>query len=460
MLNHVPKKKLLLAFGDAFLILASYFLSPVLRFGVVVFTPLDDIAEWLTVLVIYLFVFYVVDLYDMDSRISHARRLFRVVVGVLAANAVCVVVFFFAGVLSWGRGLLVITAFFTAFLTYTWRLVFNSLLGSFLEQQKRLVIVGAGRSGMALYEMVKKDPTYRVVGFVDDDIRKHGLIVNSPRVLGECRLLGEIVAKNQADEIAVAIRHLKTQTAGDLMKSILDCKLQGVNVHSMPSLYEGVAGKIPVRHTSDTWFINETISGVRRSVYNRKIKRLLDVFFSFVGLLCSIPLILPVCIAIKLDSPGPVFYRQRRTGVKGPVFELIKFRSMRPDAEANGAVWASAKDPRVTRVGAVIRKLRIDEIPQIWNVLKGDMSFIGPRPERPEFVETLQKKIPYYALRHSVKPGITGWAQVSYPYGASEEDALEKLQYDLYYIKNLSPFLDFHILLRTVKVVLFGKGAR
>ncbi len=455
MLSHIPKKKVLLALGDGLLILAAYLLSSVLLLGAPAFTLADDPAAWLTVLVICLFVFYVCDLYHMGSGVSHVRFLLRIGIGVSAAAALCKVVFFFAGRPS---GLLALTALLAGTFAYVWRFVFGVLLSSFPEQQKKLVIVGAGKSGMALYEIVKDNPAYSVVGFIDDDVRKHGA-AHAPMILGGSSVLSEIVAKNQADEVVVAIRHLN-QPAEDLLKSILDCKLQGVDVRSMPSLYEGVAGKIPVKHTNDAWFINATISGVRKNIYNLTIKRWLDILFSLTGLLCFAALFLPICAAIKLDSPGPVFYRQKRVGLKGRRFELIKFRSMRTDAEAHGAVWACERDPRVTKIGALIRKLRIDEIPQIWNVLKGDMSFVGPRPERPEFVETLQEKVPYYAVRHCVKPGITGWAQVRYPYGASEEDALEKLQYDLYYIKNLSPFLDCHILLRTVKVVLFGKGAR
>ena len=283
---------------------------------------------------------------------------------------------------------------------------------------------------------------------------------HSPKVLGGSDALCDLVADRQADEIAVAVTHLESVEKSALLRGLVKCKMQGVKIHTMSALYEMVTGKIPVTHISDIWFVNTAMSGTRKGVYNPKLKRLLDIGFSLAGLLCGLPFLLPVCIAIKLDSKGPVFYRQKRTGADDTVFHLLKFRSMIADAEQNGAVWAQKQDPRATRVGRVMRKLRIDEVPQIYNVLKGDISFIGPRPERPEFVEMLEKTIPYYGLRHSVKPGITGWAQVNYPYGASEEDALEKLKYDLYYIKNLSAFLDFHILLRTLRVVLFRKGAR
>ena len=181
---------------------------------------------------------------------------------------------------------------------------------------------------------------------------------------------------------------------------------------------------------------------------------------SLVCLLISAPIMIATAIAIKIDSKGPILYRQKRVGHNGKIFELIKFRSMSVDAEKHGAEWAQENDKRVTRVGNFIRRWRVDEIPQMWNVLKGEMSFIGPRPERPEFVKILQRETPSYALRHSVRPGITGWAQVNYQYGASKEDALEKLQYDLFYIHNLTIFLDMHILIKTIKIVLFGKGAR
>jgi len=190
------------------------------------------------------------------------------------------------------------------------------------------------------------------------------------------------------------------------------------------------------------------------------MKRLLDIALSLIGLVLTLPVSMITALAIKLDSAGPILYRQSRIGMNGEVYELLKFRSMRVDAELNGAVWAQENDPRVTRVGGILRKLRIDEIPQMWNVLKGEMSFIGPRPERPEFVCTLNEEVPYYSLRHSIKPGITGWAQINYPYGASRQDALEKLQYDLFYIKNLTIVLELDIILRTIGVVLFGKGAR
>ncbi|MBM9616079.1 exopolysaccharide biosynthesis polyprenyl glycosylphosphotransferase [Desulfobulbus rhabdoformis] len=219
-----------------------------------------------------------------------------------------------------------------------------------------------------------------------------------------------------------------------------------------------ISGKILVEKVNPAWLIFS--DGFDCSRANYHIKRMLDIFLALCGLLVSSPISLVTALLIKLESPGPIFYCQERVGEKGEVFSIVKFRSMRQDAEKNGAVWAMKNDNRVTRVGGFIRKVRIDEIPQMWNVLKGEMSFVGPRPERPVFVDQLVEKLPYYSLRHSAKPGITGWAQVCYPYGASEEDALRKLEYDLYYIKHQSIFIDLLIISRTVKTVLFQKGSR
>lgn len=332
----------------------------------------------------------------------------------------------------------------------------NFFLKNFIKKQKRLLIVGAGWAGKTLYETIKDLPNYTVLGFIDDDPSKWGK-TNSPTVLGGCKILKDMVAVNAVDAIVIAITHIK---GPELLRCALNCKMEGVQVYDMPSFYEEVTGRVPVEHVDDYWFVSTPLSGVKRSIFNRKIKRMLDLTLSFLGLISSLPITIPTVIAIKMESPGPVLYRQRRVGLNGKAFDVIKFRSMTVDAEKNGPVWAKKEDSRVTKVGRIIRKLRIDEIPQMWNVLRGEMSFIGPRPERPEFVNILNEKIPYYSLRHSVRPGITGWAQVCYQYGASEEDALEKLKYDIFYIQNLSPILDFYILLKTVKVVIWGKGAR
>jgi len=244
------------------------------------------------------------------------------------------------------------------------------------------------------------------------------------------------------------------------VRELLNCKLAGgVDVIDSVSFYEQATGKLLIENIQPSWFLYA--SGFRVTTFMRFYKRVLDLLTSFVGMLLFAPLFPLIALIVKLDSPGPVFFKQIRVGERTREFWVYKFRTMRQDAEAaTGAVWATVDDPRITRVGNFLRKSRLDEVPQLFNVFNGDMSIVGPRPERPEFVERLSENIPYYAKRHFMKPGVTGWAQVCYPYGASDKDALEKLRYDLYYIKNYSVMLDLIIILETIKVVLFGRGGR
>jgi len=276
-----------------------------------------------------------------------------------------------------------------------------------------------------------------------------------PPLLSDSSVLLEYCLAKGVKRIIVALDDRRgTMPVNDL----LHCKLQGISINDGISFYEAVTGKILVSKVNPAWLIFS--GGFKTGPVRYFVKRMMDIGFSVFGLLVSLPFTLLTAILIKLESPGPVFYCQERVGEREQVFKVIKFRSMRDDAEKNGAVWAMTDDPRVTRVGAFIRKFRIDEVPQMWNVLRGEMSFVGPRPERPVFVEQLNKVIPYYSLRHSIKPGLTGWAQVCYPYGASEKDALRKLEYDLYYIKNMTVFLDLLTVFRTVRAVIFRVGAR
>jgi len=243
------------------------------------------------------------------------------------------------------------------------------------------------------------------------------------------------------------------------LRQLLDCKLYGIEVVDISSYFERTLTQINIDHVNPGWLIFG--DGFNQGLIRSLVKRVFDLIFSTLLLLLAMPLMLAAALWIKLDSPGPVLYRQQRVGLNGKVFRVIKFRSMRTDAEKDGKPrWAALGDDRVTRVGRFIRKLRIDELPQLVNVLRGEMSLVGPRPERQFFVDELISKIPYFAVRHSVKPGVTGWAQVRYEYGSTVEDSIEKLQYDMYYVKNHSLFLDLLIILETVAVVLTGKGAR
>ena len=258
----------------------------------------------------------------------------------------------------------------------------------------------------------------------------------------------------RADQLVIS---LAERRGAFPVEEMLCCKLAGIEVIDAPSFYEQVSRKLLIENITPSWFIFS--QGFRVTWMLRLLKRFLDITASLAGLLCFLPVAPFIALAIKLDSPGPVLFRQIRVGEGDQPFMLMKFRTMRKDAESRtGAVWSQVNDPRITRLGHFLRKTRLDEVPQLVNVLRGDMSFVGPRPERPEFVRTLKEIIPYYSARHYVKPGLTGWAQVCYPYGSSVEDAIEKLRYDLYYIKNISIFFDLYIVARTFIVIIFGRG--
>ena len=326
--------------------------------------------------------------------------------------------------------------------------------------KRRVLVVGTGPLAAKIEALLGAGGHhFMAVGFLDPVVdachrapRPGGV---AGRVLDRDQALAELVRAHKIDEVVVATRERR----GLPVLELLECKLGGSQVTDFLSFWEREAQQIDLDELQPSWLIFS--DGFRRSVFRRAVKRACDVLVSGGFLAFTLPLTLVGAAAVKLDGPGPVFYRQERVGLNGRRFKVLKFRSMRLNAELDGVPrWAAAQDDRVTRVGNFLRRARIDEIPQVLNVLKGDMSFVGPRPERPFFVEALCQKIPFYDQRHQVKPGITGWAQINYPYGASEEDAKAKLSYDLYYVKNGGLFLDFIILLQTVRVILWPDGVR
>ncbi len=332
---------------------------------------------------------------------------------------------------------------------------------------ERVLILGTGIQAQTLAEVIhdNKMSGFEVVGLVGrapaeglppDATATGGRIPPHRRVLGTDDTLSELAAEHRAARVIVAVEERRGALQ---VAELLACRMAGIVVEERESMYERIAGKIAVESLRPSYLIFN--AGFRKRPLANAVKRAIDVGVSVAGLLVSAPITLLAAIAIKLDSRGPLFFRQPRVGQNGAEFSVYKFRTMRVDAEKHtGPVWAKLDDDRVTRVGRFLRLTRIDEIPQMWNVLAGQMSFVGPRPERPFFVRELSREIPFYPLRLTVKPGITGWAQVNHHYGASVEDSVEKLRYDLYYIKNMSPLFDLNIILRTVGVVLFGKGAR
>ncbi len=321
----------------------------------------------------------------------------------------------------------------------------------------RVMIFGSGEDARSVAKVLRKyDPDIEIVGFFQSPSETEPC-VPSQMLLPRSRSLSDTAADLNVNEIIIAVRERR---GGALpMRELLDCKLSGVNVLDLASYFERALGQIRLDSLKAGWLIFG--EGFRQGWSRTLIKRLFDLLAALTLLLLTFPVMLITALLIVLEDGFPIFYRQERVGLNGRLFNVVKFRSMRRDAEGDGKPrWATANDDRTTRVGRIIRKLRIDELPQLFSVLNGDMSLVGPRPERPYFVDQLTRDIPFYAVRHSVKPGVTGWAQVSYPYGASVDDSMQKLQYDLYYVKNHTLFLDIVVLFETVGVVLTGKGAQ
>ncbi|MCB1955989.1 MAG: TIGR03013 family PEP-CTERM/XrtA system glycosyltransferase [Rhodocyclaceae bacterium] len=322
---------------------------------------------------------------------------------------------------------------------------------------RRVLVLGAGEDA-ALVERVLSGPEARalsIVGFIPT-AQDGERCVSPSRIVEYSGRLVELVRREQVDEVIVAVRERR---GGILpMRELLDCKMLGIKVLDLSSFYERVQGQVRIESLKASWLIYG--EGFRQGIARTVVKRLFDLAASIILLVLALPIMIVAAIAILIEDGAPIFYSQERVGQGGRSFRVIKFRSMRRDAEKDGKPkWAQSNDDRVTRVGRFMRKTRIDELPQLFNVLKGEMSMVGPRPERPYFVDQLTSEIPFYAVRHCVKPGLTGWAQVRYQYGASVDDALQKLQFDLYYVKNHTLFLDSLVLCETVRVVLTGQGA-
>jgi len=399
---------------------------------------------------------YLSDLYKVDLRPNGRELLVRLMLALGCSGILTAAAGFASPLLRFGR-----LAFFEIFVLMScglivWRLGWLRLRST-ERLSKRVLVVGVSHVASKLVELqATSAQPFTVLGFLDSDPAAPDHIPAGSVLLGKPQDLLSLVDELHPDLVLVALPDMRgSMPTNDL----LECRLRGIRVEDWPTFYEKQTGKVLVTGLRPSWLIFS--DGFVKTQLLQTIKRGLDIVLALVALVLSLPVMALVALVIKLDSPGPALFRQERVGQNGRIFILSKFRSMRVDAERHsGPVWARAGDPRVTRVGRFIRKTRLDELPQLVNVLVGDMSFVGPRPERPDFVRVLQRQIPFYTGRLAVKPGITGWAQVRYQYAASVEDQLEKLQYDLYYIKNLSPFLDAIILLHTVQVVLFARGAR
>jgi sugar transferase (PEP-CTERM system associated) len=419
---------------------------------------LPDGALWLKaslLAAVTLLALYLADLYKLDFRIRRVELASRVFVALVAGVTITAAFGFAFPDVRLGR---------LAFL-HIWGVISLGLLASrfawiALAPKRRLshrvLVLGVGPSATVLPELqFSGTRPFTILGFLEDAPDAADRVPAGFELLGKTKDLLSLADELRPDLVLVALAEMRRALPAE---ELLECRLRGINVEEWPTFYEKQTGKILVANLRPSWLIFS--DGFVKTETTRMVKRAMDIGLALVGLALSLPVMALVAVAVKVDSRGPVLFRQQRVGERGRIFVLSKFRSMTVDAERQGPVWAAADDLRVTRVGRWIRRTRLDELPQFWNVFVGDMSFVGPRPERPEFVGTLQREIPFYMGRHSVKPGITGWAQVRHHYAASVEDSMEKLQYDLYYIKNLSPLLDLVILLSTLQVVLFARGSR
>jgi len=399
-------------------------------------------------------------MFTRESQTGDIGYYFRFLASFLVGSIAMTFVVYVLPHLYTGRGVLALAIGFSFIGSAISRILFIRLV-DLSKLKRRLLVVGTGSRAAKIGTLLEQNEDvgkkYQFLGYlVPGDIPQHPHVPQTKLIKDKGSLLA-IVTRYAVDEIVTAIRDRRN--SGLNMHDLLECKLEGVRVTDISSFFERETGHVQLDSLNPSWMIYS--DGFQQTSARNIIKRIFDVAISLLLLLLTLPITLITALMIVLESGLPVFYRQERVGECGQVFQVLKFRSMRRNAEQAGVPqWAKTNDDRVTRVGRVIRTLRIDELPQVVNVLRGEMSFVGPRPERPYFVKQLADQIPHFLNRHTVKPGITGWAQIRYPYGSSVEDAVQKLQYDLYYAKNHSLFLDLIILFQTVQVVLFGKGAR
>jgi sugar transferase (PEP-CTERM system associated) len=398
---------------------------------------------------------YYGDLYD-DLRLGFDRTELVVrILHALGATAIILsLLYYWFPRFVLGRGVFAIAAVFVAAVVLAWRVGFTWMTAR-VGPRERFLLVGTSAAGLELAREFhqRQDLGVEIVGFIDPD-PAHAGAPAFPGVVGTIDDIPEIIRTGGVDRVVVSLSDARGKLP---MDKLLEMRMNGVVFEHLASVYEKYTGKIAIENLRPSWFI--FAAGFRRSPWRLAVKRGVDVVLGSLGLVLGFPLFAVLAVAIRQTSRGPVLYQQQRVGLRGELFTVYKLRSMQEDAEAaTGAVWSPVNDRRVTPLGRFMRRTRLDEMPQLWNVVRGEMSLVGPRPERPEFVHELEKRIPFYGQRHIVKPGLSGWAQVRYTYGASAEDAMEKLQYDLYYIKNFRLSLDLFIIFETIKTVLTRKG--
>lgn len=455
----IGRRSMALIACETVLIVAAVCAGAALRLGSGAWEMLfveGDIRKALLIAFVCQMSLYYADLYELRV-VSDRRELFIGVVQALSSTSfLLAAIYFWFPSLIIGRGVFVVSSTLVLIAVAGWRLLFEWLMRR-VAPRERLLLVGTGPAAVSLAKELfarRQELGVEIVGFVDPDPTRVGAPVINPGVIGTIDDIPTLVRLRGVDRVVVSLADARGKLP---MDKLLDMKLDGVTFDHLASVYEELTGKIAVENLRPSWLIFS--SGFKKSRLVRNAKRLIDVTAGGFGLLLLAPVMGVVALLVRWTSNGPAVYRQERVGQHGRLFTVYKFRSMRQDAEVGtGAVWAQKNDNRVTPIGSFLRKSRLDELPQLWNVVIGDMSLVGPRPERPEFVRQLTEQIPFYGQRHVVRPGLTGWAQVRYSYGSTIEDALEKLQYDLFYIKNLTIPLDLFIMFSTLKTVLLRRG--
>ena len=454
------ERRALLLIGDSICVLLSVWVALLIWLqvdgGTYSFQYVLDNWYWFPIMLSgWLILAWLNDLYDIPS--ANRRSLTAIRVGFVCAIGLLIyLIVFFLNKDSLPR------LFFISFLIVSggtvtlWRWTY-SVVFSAPPFRHRVLIVGSDERGLTIAETLKKEPliNYDVLGFVDNNYHEHETAVNGVPLLGSEDDLPELVRTLKVDEVVVAI---EKNLEKDLFLWLVECQANGVRVSWMPDLYEKICRKVPIQHIDPAWALHAMQDKSFMSRIQQISKRLLDLVLVILALPILVLIIPAIALAVKFDSRGPAFYRQIRCGRAGKPFAIYKFRTMVTDAEKDGVKWAQKNDSRITKMGRFLRKSRLDELPQLYNVLKGEMSIVGPRPERPEFISQLEEEIPFYRTRLMVKPGITGWAQVHYDYGNTVEDALIKLQYDFYYIRYQSLALDVYTMFRTVGVLFMLKG--
>jgi sugar transferase (PEP-CTERM system associated) len=451
-----------LILGETCLLLGAVVLGIYVRLGNEAWWLLQYEAGWpksfLIVAVCQVTLHYS-DLYDLRGVTGFHDLTVRLMSALGTTSLILAVLYYLAPHWIIGRGVFVISVAFMITFVIAWRAAFAWLTRR-VSPRERLLLVGTNTAAVDLARELfarRQELGVDIVGFVDPDRSRIGSPVINPGVVGAIDDIPMLVSRLNVDRVVVSLSDARGKLP---MDQLLDIRFSnGVTFDHLASVYEEYTGKIAVENLRPSWLIFS--EGFRKTRLLMAAKRALDVTFATIGLLIGFPIMLVVGALVKCTSRGPMLYHQTRVGLRGHEFTVHKFRTMREDAErSTGPVWSTANDSRVTSIGRFLRRTRLDEMPQLWNVLVGEMSFVGPRPERPEFVRELTERIPFYGQRHVLKPGVTGWAQIRYTYGASVEDAIEKLQYDLYYIKNLSIALDAVIVLETLKTVIMRRGAR